>query len=83
MRANKNKVKLPIGRAVRIVFQIEAMRLECCQAAEKLMKQRRLDEAELDECARLDDALAEAHRLLKGTLRRITLARIKRRIQTK
>jgi hypothetical protein len=83
MRANKNKVRLPISRAVRVVLQIEAMRHECCGAAEILMKQKRLDEAELDECARLDDALAAAHQLLKSTLRRITLSRLKRRIQLK
>jgi hypothetical protein len=47
-----------------------------------LMRQKVLDEAELDECARLDDALASAHRLLRSTITRITIARIKRRIQT-
>ena len=83
MRANKHKVRLPIGRAARLAFQIEAMRVECCQAAEILMRQKRLDESELEECARLDDALAATQRLLKSTVTGITLARIKRRIQAK
>ena len=83
MRANKNRVRLPIGRIVRLAFQIEAMRFECCQAAALLMRQKRLDEAELEECARLDDALAEAHRVLKSTVTRITLSRIRRRSQAR
>ena len=81
MRANKHKVRLPIGSTARLAMELEEMRVKCCQAAENLMKQKRLDEAELDECARLDDALAAAQRLLKSAVRRITLARIKRRIQ--
>jgi hypothetical protein len=83
MRANKHKVRLTIGRTARLAFQMDAMRLECCEAAEILMRQKSLDEAELDECACLDDALAEAQRLLKSTIARITLARIKRRIRAR
>ncbi len=81
MRANKNKIRLPIGRTARLAFQLEALRLQCSQAADGLMKQKQLDEAELDECAALDDALAAAHRILKATLTRITIARIQRRIK--
>ena len=76
-------MRLPIGRTARLAFQLEATRLECCHAAELLMKQKKLDEDELDECARLDDALAAAHRVLRGALTRITLARIKRRTQAR
>ena len=81
MRANKHKVRLPIGRTARLAVQLEAMRAECCQAAELLMQREPLEEAELNECARLDDALAAAIRLLKATITSITLARLKRRIQ--
>ena len=81
MRANKQKIRLPIGRTLRLACQIEAMRVECCAAAEKLMRQKQIDEAELDECARLDDALAAAQRLFKHTVTKITLARLKRRIR--
>ena len=79
MKANKNKVRLPIGGAAKLAFQIDALRMECCEAAELLVKQKQLGEAELDECARLDDALADAHRLLKSTLTSITFSRLKRR----
>lgn len=81
MRAKKNKVRLPIGRTARLGMLIEAMRGECCAAAAKLMKQRHPDLAELEECARLDDALRQAHRLLKSTVTRVTLERLKRRSQ--
>jgi hypothetical protein len=37
-----------------------------------------MDGMEFEECARLDDALAEAHRILKGNLRKIMLSRISR-----
>jgi hypothetical protein len=81
MKANKHRIPLPIGRTLSLACQIEEMRVDCCAAAEKLMRQKRLDEAELDECACLDDALAAAQRLFKSTVAKITLARLKRRIR--
>ena len=83
MRAKKDKVRLPIGRTARLAMLIETMRSECCAAAAKLMKQRQPDLDELEECARLDDALAHAHRVLKSTVTRVTLARLKRRSQAR
>jgi hypothetical protein len=62
-----------------MVLEIDAIRRECCAAAARLMKRKQLDEADLEECARLDDALAGAHRLMRDTLKRITLLRLKRR----
>lgn len=55
------------------------MRADCCKAAHTLSQQKVLDEFELDECARLDDALAEAHLLLKRTVARIIMSRLRRR----
>jgi hypothetical protein len=43
------------------------------------MAKKPLAEADLEECARLDDALAQAHRLLKGTVRNIMLSRLTRK----
>jgi hypothetical protein len=43
------------------------------------MNQRCLDEEELEECARLDDTLADAQRLLKFSVRDIMLSRLNRR----
>lgn len=79
----KQKVSLPIGRTALLAFQINSLRDECCVAADKLLRQKSVDEAELEECARLDDALAEAQCLLKTTVAKISLARLKRRSQTK
>jgi len=62
---------------------MNSLRDECCEAAEKLLRQKPLNEAELDEAARLDDALAEAQRILKSAVARIAYARLKRRSQTK
>lgn len=79
MRVNKNKVILPIGRAAQIAFQIEALRAECCAAAHLLSNESQINEAELEECARLDDALAESQRLLKSTVAGVMISRLKRR----
>jgi len=64
-----------------IVFELDAMRAECSKAAQEMLSQADVDGNEFEECARLDDALAQAHRLLKGNLRRIMLSRISRHSQ--
>ncbi|HXT09968.1 MAG TPA: hypothetical protein VN873_00245 [Candidatus Angelobacter sp.] len=79
MRSNKSKAMLPIGRAAHVAFQIEAMRAECCAAACLLTAGTTMDEEELEECAVLDDALAQAQRLLKSTVANVMLSRLKRR----
>ncbi len=70
---------MPIGRSARLAFEIDSIRADCCEAARTLMRKRIVDEVELDECARLDDALAQAQRILKFQVRLIMLRRIKRR----
>jgi hypothetical protein len=62
-----------------MAFDLDSMRADCCHAASVLLKKRKVDEAELEECARLDDALAKAHFLLKSTVRSIVLSRLTRR----
>ena len=79
MQLNKSKVTLPIGRAAHVAFQIEAMRAECCATAQLLIGELPLNEAELEECASLDDALAAAQRLLKSTVAEVMISRLKRR----
>jgi hypothetical protein len=70
---------LPIGRVAHLAFQIESLRAECCAAAHLLANEKELDEAELEECACLDDALAEAQRILKSTVANVMISRLKRR----
>ena len=57
------------------------MRAECSRAAQEMLAQSDMNGNEFEECARLDDALAQAHRLLKGHLRSIMLSRISRHSQ--
>ena len=83
MKTKKSKITLPIGRAGLLAYQINVLRDDCCAAAEKMLREKTLDEAELEECARLDDALAEAQRVLKSAVSRIAYSRLVRRSQKK
>ncbi len=83
MRTTKRNAALPIGRTARIAYEIDAMRAACCKAAQVLMSKKHIDETELDECARLDDALANAHRILKRAVRNVMLSRLNRRSRTR
>ena len=75
----KDKPVLPIGRTARLASQLEALRSECCLAAQLLTETEDFNEAELEECAQLDEAIAAAQRLLKSTVARIILSRLRRR----
>lgn len=55
------------------------MRAACSKAAQVITSKHPLDEAELEECARLDEGLAKAHRLLKATVRSVMITRLHRR----
>ncbi len=86
MKLSKRHATLPIGRTARLAFEIDSVRAACSKAAQVILNQKRVDELEFDECARLDDALAHAQRLLKAAVRNILLSRIKRgsrRIRTR
>jgi len=78
VKPTKKHIVLPIGPTARIAFQIDELRGGCSRAAQAVLGRVPLNESELEECARLDDALARAHRLLKATVRGIMLARLKR-----
>ena len=82
VKRTERKAILPIGRTARLAFQVENLRVECCKAAHTLTSQMPFDENELEECARLDDALAKAHRLLKSTVGQIIISRLHRRSRT-
>jgi hypothetical protein len=79
VRSKKRNASLPIGRTARLAFEIQAVRAACCKAAQAIINKEPLDEAELEECARLDDSLARAHRLLKATVRNVMITRLSRR----
>jgi hypothetical protein len=82
VRSSKRHATLPIGRTAKIAYEIDNLRLACSKTAQVLTAQKSLDELELEECARLDDALALAQRFLKKTVREVMLSRLNRRSQT-
>jgi hypothetical protein len=69
----------PLDYAAEIAFEIHLLRGECSQAARDLVNQRPLDENGLEECARLDDALAKAYILVQTAITRIKRVRSRRR----
>jgi hypothetical protein len=81
VRSKKRHSTLPIGRTARLAYDIDALRLACSKAAQAVVNKKSLDENELEECARLDDALAQAQRLLKRTVRNVMISRLSRRSQ--
>jgi hypothetical protein len=81
VRPIKSKAVLPIGRTAQIAFQVEALRAQCCAAAQILTAETPVNEAEMEEAARLDDALAEAQKILKSTVGSIMISRLRRRSQ--
>ena len=78
MRSTKSHAALPIGRTARIAYELDSLRAACSKAAGVLVKGTAPDEAELEECAQLDDALSEAQRVLKAAVRNVMLSRLSR-----
>ncbi len=78
VKSRKRHTGLPIGSTARIAFDIDATRAGCSKVAHMLLQREPVNEDELEECIRLDDALAQAHRLLKATVRGIMMSRLKR-----
>ena len=83
MKSTKRSPALPIGRTARLAFEISATRAGCCKAAQVLLSHSPVDAAELEECARLEEALERAERLLKHSVRSIMLGRLDRRSRRK
>jgi hypothetical protein len=79
VRSNKRHATLPIGRTARIAYEIDTLRSACSKAAQEVINRKPLDETELEECARLDDALAQVQLLLKRIVRQVMISRLSRR----
>ena len=79
MKPSQKPGALPLDYAAEIAFEIHLLRGECSQAACDLINQRTLDEHALEDCARLDDALARAYALVQTALARIKGMSAKRR----
>lgn len=74
----KSNAALPIGRMARIAYELDSLRAACSKAAAVLVEKTPPDEAELEECAQLDDAVARAQRILKAAVRDVMLSRLSR-----
>jgi hypothetical protein len=77
MNSPHTPVALPVDYATEIAIEMHLMRSECIDAARALMTQTQPDEAALENCARLDDALAKAHAILQAALQRVKPTRVK------
>ena len=64
-----------LDSAVEALFKIYLLRGECSRAARLLVEQSPGDARSLEDCARLDDTLARAFRLLQSTLSQIQRSR--------
>jgi hypothetical protein len=78
MNQPEQPVTLPLEYAAQIAFELHSMRRECSEFAGRLMSKRPLNERGLDQCARLDDALAQAHGILQNALDSIKVSQHKR-----
>ena len=78
MRSTNNKAALPIGRTARIAYELDALRASCSKAASAALRKSSPDQDELEDCAQLDEAVAEAQRILKAGVRRVMLSRLSR-----
>ena len=70
---------LPLDYAAEIAFELHLLRAECSQAALELTNQRPLDASALEDCARLDDALAKAHAIVRAAVLEIKDVRSRKR----
>ena len=79
MKSSQKSGSLPLDYVAEIALEMHLLRGECSQVARNLVSQRSLDENALEECARLDDALARAHAHVQAAIARIKRVRSKRR----
>ncbi len=69
---------LLLDHAVDLLFEIYLLRGDCSAAAQSMLNQRKVDEAGVEDCARLDDTLSRSYKALQRTIRGIQRARARR-----
>ena len=79
MKSSHQSGSLPLDYAAEIAFELHLLRAECSQAARDLTNQRPLDASALEDCARLDDALAKAHAIVQAAISQIKDVRSRKR----
>jgi hypothetical protein len=78
MKADQQPVTLPLDYVSEMAFEMHLMRGECGDLARQLINQSTPDEPALDECAQLEEALAQAQRTLHAVVARINRQRSKK-----
>ena len=78
MKPTLRHTDLPVRPAVRIACQLDAARAACSKVAQRLLSREPVNEQELEDCARLDEVMAQVQKLLRATVRSIMLSRLKR-----
>jgi hypothetical protein len=68
-----------LDSAVDLMFEIYLLRGDCSAAAQALIQNGQRHEAAVEDCARLDDALAKTYRSLQRTIRSIQASRARRK----
>jgi hypothetical protein len=76
---NSSSITLPLEYAAQIVYELHSMRRECSEFASRLLSQPNTTERDLEDCARLDEALARASQVLRAALEGIKMERGKER----
>ncbi len=79
MKSSERPSALPLDYMSELSFEIHLMRSECSDAARRILLKQTVDEAALEECALIDDALAQAKRVLDSALERVKRSREKRK----
>jgi hypothetical protein len=78
MKSPEKPVALPLDYATELALEMHMMRAECCDAAFNVVREPPVDNAALEECAILDEALAKAQALLQSAVATIHELRILR-----
>jgi len=79
MKNGNQKTGQLLDSAVDLMFEIHLMRGDCCLAARSISAKTPIDEAAIEECARLEESLAKVYRNLQSTLKAIQNSRGKPR----
>ena len=75
MNSRQTPVTLPLDYATEIAVEMHLMRAECSDAARVLLSHSETNDAALEECAQLDDALARAQAILQSAVKNIRYSR--------
>jgi hypothetical protein len=75
VKAEPKHTRILMDQGTDLLFEMYLLRGDCCQAAQALTRHSPLDHRALEDCARLDDSLAQTFRILQATLSRMQRAK--------